>query len=323
MKSTLFAGSTSRFASTLSNTSPAQLRSKWARILIVNHHRMRTSAPGRGITEAVTRRPILRPVWMTFVIGFCAIQTALVVLRAASLSHALQLFLLSALLGAVIWLFHAGTLRAALTGAVVAACLVNTAPGLLHSALPGTIAMFLLTLSATRFRRGEKTSLGLAESKRGRSAAQVVANVGSAAAFAALAAAAAPHLRAILLTAVVAALAEATADTLASEFGESFAGRVVLVSNWKVVPAGTDGGISLKGTLAGLLGAGIVVGVCELTMPLGLRASALALFAAIAGLILDSFLGATLEARGYLENNAVNFLSTLASALIATALVAI
>lgn len=266
---------------------------------------------------------MLRPVWMTFVIGFCAIQMALVVLRTASLSHALQLFLLSALLGTVIWLSRAGTLPAALTGALFAACFANTAPSILYSALPGTIAMFLLTLTATRFRRGEKIILGLAESKRGRAAAQVVANVGSAAAFAALAAAAAPRLRAILLTAVVAALAEATADTLASEFGEGFTGRVVLLINWKAVPAGTDGGISVKGTLAGLLGAGLVVLVCALTMSLGLRASALAVLAAIAGFFLDSLLGTTLEARGYLENNAVNFISTLASSLIATALVAI
>lgn len=258
---------------------------------------------------------------MTFVIGFCALQTALVFTRTAKPLHALQLFLLSTLLGALIWLSRAGTLSAALTGALFAACLANTSPSLLHSALPGLIATFLLTLAATHFRTGDKAAHGLAESKRGRSAAQVVANIGSAATFAALAAAApSARLRQILIIAVVAALAEATADTLASELGETFSGRVVLLTNGTIVPAGTDGGISVKGTFAGLLGAGAVVLVCTLTMPLSLHAAAAALIAAITGLFLDSLLGATLETRGYLDNNAVNFISTFAAALLATAI---
>jgi uncharacterized membrane protein len=37
----------------------------------------------------------------------------------------------------------------------------------------------------------------------------------------------------------------------------------------------------------------------------------------VGGLFVDSLLGATLERRGWLNNDAVNFLSTLAAALIA------
>jgi uncharacterized membrane protein len=37
----------------------------------------------------------------------------------------------------------------------------------------------------------------------------------------------------------------------------------------------------------------------------------------VSGLFVDSLLGATIERRGWLNNDAVNFLSTLAAALMA------
>jgi uncharacterized membrane protein len=41
------------------------------------------------------------------------------------------------------------------------------------------------------------------------------------------------------------------------------------------------------------------------------------------GLLFDSLLGATLERRGWINNDAVNFLSTASSAILALALLAI
>jgi uncharacterized membrane protein len=56
-------------------------------------------------------------------------------------------------------------------------------------------------------------------------------------------------------------------------------------------------------------------------MRLSPRAAAATLTGALAGFFIDSLLGATLELRGYLSNNGVNFLSTFAAALIAAVLV--
>jgi uncharacterized membrane protein len=60
-----------------------------------------------------------------------------------------------------------------------------------------------------------------------------------------------------------------------------------------------------------------VVGVAALALPLGRWDAAIALGAAIAGLFVDSLLGAGPERWGWLNNDAVNALSTLAAAVLA------
>ena len=53
--------------------------------------------------------------------------------------------------------------------------------GWFHTALAPGLALFVLAFAATRFRRSQKEQIGLAESRRGRSASQVAANMGIAA----------------------------------------------------------------------------------------------------------------------------------------------
>lgn len=59
----------------------------------------------------------------------------------------------------------------------------------------------------------------------------------------------------LFLAAAFAVVAVATADTWATEVGLRNPGRTVSVISGKVVQPGTDGGVSLKGTLFSLLGA--------------------------------------------------------------------
>ena len=68
---------------------------------------------------------------------------------------------------------------------------------------------------------------------------------------------------------VTAALAEATADTLASELGEVLGGPPLLLTTLRRVAPGTDGAISLAGTLAGASGAVLVVLVAVFALGLG------------------------------------------------------
>ena len=220
----------------------------------------------------------------------------------------------------LVFLARAATPRAALTGGVITAVL-TLAPlpefsSWYHSALPALLALFLLTFSATRFGRDKKQRLGVAEDKRGRNAAQVAANLGVAG-LGAAAALSHPLPGTCYAVVVAAALAEATADTLASELGEVLGGQPLMVTTGRRVPPGTDGAISLAGTLAGFGGAVLVVFVATLTMGFRVSEAACSGLGAAGGLFVDSLLGATAERRGWLNNDGVNFLSTFVAAVIA------
>lgn len=249
---------------------------------------------------------------------WCAIATVRHVL--ANWSDATQTALLISLaLASLVWLARAATPLAAVTGGVFAAVLTLAPPGgPYRSGLPSLLALFLLTWGATRFGRSRKQQLGVAEDKRGRNAAQVAANLGVAGLGAAAALTSPSSLYAVI---VVAGLAEATADTLASELGQVLGGQPVMVTSLRRVSAGSDGAISLAGTLAGTSGAVLLVLVAVVTLRLSAAQAVCAGVGGIAGLFVDSLLGATAERHGWLNNDAVNFLSTLAAALIATLLV--
>jgi uncharacterized protein (TIGR00297 family) len=120
-----------------------------------------------------------------------------------------------------------------------------------------------------------------------------------------------------MLAACVAALAEATADTVSSEMGQALSGtrwggKTLLITSGRVVAAGTDGGVSVAGTACGALAAAVVVGVSPLAHSPGAKIGVFG--AACAGLVFDSLLGATLERRGWLGNDLVNFTSTVFAA---------
>ena len=233
----------------------------------------------------------------------------------------LQVIGISIAFGLIVRLTGAATGPAAVTGAVIAACLYLRTPGWRTALIPLTV-MLILTLVATRVGRSRKEELGTAEARQGRAASQVAANLGVTA-LAALPITAAqlfsPSQRAtaVSLAAITAALAEAAADTLSSELGQVFGGQPRLLTTFKPVPPGTDGGITLAGTASGCIGATIVTAVAAVTFPLSLRVSSIVFSCAVLGLFFDSLLGAALERRGWLNNDAVNFLSTLASAITA------
>ena len=119
----------------------------------------------------------------------------------------------------------------------------------------------------------------------------------------------------------IGAVATATADTLASEVGVVRTPR--LITTLKKVSPGTDGGISIVGTAAGILGAGLIgffafiLGI----MPDPFTAMKIAVISGTVGCFMDSVLGAVLERRNYLTNEHVNLLATLTGAFLGILLV--
>jgi uncharacterized protein (TIGR00297 family) len=176
------------------------------------------------------------------------------------------------------------------------------------------LIVFVTTLLATRIGRKRKESLQAAEALKGRSASQIMANLGLAGLLIGLAVGSWQLL-------AVAALAEAACDTCSSEIGMAFPGTTVLLTTWKRVDPGADGGISVIGTFAGLAGATAVV-ICSVVIGLVPYAHLLSASAAgFGGMLFDSLLGAVAERRGWMNNDTVNLLGTAAAVFIAWLLI--
>jgi uncharacterized protein (TIGR00297 family) len=134
-----------------------------------------------------------------------------------------------------------------------------------------------------------------------RTARQVVAN-GGVAALAALAGS---------WTAFAGAIAAATADTWATETGAHARALPRLITTWRSVPAGTDGGITVLGTLGGCAGAAVIA---ALSMAVGHAGIAIAV-AGVLGMFVDSLLGASVQGSvRWLDNDAVNLATTISGA---------
>ncbi len=242
---------------------------------------------------------------------------------------------ISAIFGLIVWKMRAGTAGAALTGALITASLMFSTTkypyeySWLHGGLTPLLAVFVLTWAATKIGRAKKERLGTAESKQGRNAAQVAANLGVAALVSFPFQAITPDknlvnlLGTVTAFAALAALAEAAADTVSSEIGQVLGGRPRLITTLRSVDPGTDGGVTLAGSCFGILAAAVVSATAIAASRGDLQdgffwiQAAVVTLAGTVGLLFDSVLGATVERKGWLNNDSVNFLSTACAALFA------
>lgn len=209
-------------------------------------------------------------------------------------------------------------------GGAVSAVVVGTAitAGLGLPGLALMIAFFVLGSAATRLGYRVKAARGIAQEKGGaRGWRHAWANGGVPALLAVLAGMAPPGLRDLLAIAYAAAVATAAADTCSSEVGKAWGRRTFLVTTLRPVPPGTEGAVSLEGTLGGFAGA-LAVGATGVAV--GLFGWPVALLVAVAGLLgslAESLLGTVAERRGWMDNNLLNAANTAIGALLATLIV--
>lgn len=154
----------------------------------------------------------------------------------------------------------------------------------------------VLSKVSDRKRRGETRVIAKGSM---RDMAQVGANGGVALAiFAAAALGFPPDLA---WPAFLGAVATATSDTWATEIGMALRRHARLITTGRTVPAGTSGGVTLVG-FAGSAAGALVIGLVALMLtPAGIEAVGISALAAavggIAGSLIDSFLGATLQVQ--------------------------
>ena len=243
---------------------------------------------------------------------------------------------ISAAFAVVVVTLKAATPSGAVCGGMICLLLMywtgSAMEGLGRTAVTPLTVLFVLTFLSTRAGRRHKANAGLAESRKGRTASQVIANL----AFAALCVT--PWMATIVgrwmasgfpseLSALslawalkmmcLAALAEATADTISSEVGQAYGGSPFMLLNLQRVEAGTDGAITALGTIAGIGGAYLVAIAGAWAMHLHRTEVWVGAGAGVAGLFFDSLLGATVERKGWLGNDLVNFTSTVFAAAVA------
>lgn len=171
------------------------------------------------------------------------------------------------------------------------------------------IIFLLLSLVATRHAKPYKKSLGEFEGRR--TAKNVISNGIVAFMMAAFGGYYLPFVGGF-----VGAIATATSDTLASEIGVTQTPR--LITTFKKVAPGTDGAVSVLGTAAGIVGAGII-GICAYLLGVVANPYSALIVSIVSGTVgcfMDSFLGAIFERRDLLTNEHVNLIATITGAVI-------
>jgi len=187
------------------------------------------------------------------------------------------------------------------------------------------LIFLILGILSTKFRYGYKERKRLHERGNGmRKARNVMAN-GLIPAVAALSALIFSPDKMIIPFTV--AIAVATSDTFASEIGV-LSDRVYLITNLKKTEAGTNGGISLLGEGASLLGASVIAISAFFLVGMELKWLVFSIIMGFVGCQIDSLLGATLQggekgredqlpSDAVLTNSDVNLLSISIASLIA------
>jgi len=184
------------------------------------------------------------------------------------------------------------------------------------------VVFFVLGTAATKTGHARKEALGIAQERGGRRGAKnAIANCGVGAMLAFIAGTSGYETLAYL--GLAAAFATAACDTVSSEIGQAYGRTTYLITTLERVRPGTDGAVSLEGTLAGMAAAAVVALTAWGLGLVGAAGAAVVVAAAVFGSTLESWMGARWERSKLIDNEAINFANTLAGALFAVSMSAL
>jgi uncharacterized protein (TIGR00297 family) len=180
------------------------------------------------------------------------------------------------------------------------------------------LAFFIIGTTTTKVGYRVKAARALAQEKGGRRGfSHAFSNVGMAAILAVCASAALPHFAIVWWMAAAASLVTATADTTASEIGQLLGRRTFLPLTFRPVPVGTEGAISLEGTLAGVVAGAIVatIAVRARTALFDVNWIVILTLAAFLGSYIESIAGSwNRKQEKPIPNGVLNFINTMVGA---------
>jgi uncharacterized protein (TIGR00297 family) len=178
---------------------------------------------------------------------------------------------------------------------------------------------FLVGSAVTRIGMAQKEAEGIAEKRAG---ARGPENVWGSALTGTLCAVATlfwdSPLKELFLLAYVASFSTKLADTTASEVGKAYGKRTFLITTLQPVPRGTEGAVSLEGTLAGIVASVAIALVGWGVGLINLWGIFWCVLAAFIATNIESLIGATLQSRlAWLTNEIVNIINTTIGAIAA------
>lgn len=184
------------------------------------------------------------------------------------------------------------------------------------------VSYLILGSAVTKLRMKEKEALGIAEKRGGARGPENVWGSAFTAMMCAISTYLFPQWATIFKVGYVASLATKISDTFGSEIGKGFGKTTYLITTFKRVPRGTEGAVSLEGTLAGIAVSFVFAAIGSffgLIQGGILGASSIAcVIAAFVATTIESYIGATFQdSIPWLTNELVNLINTLIGAAVA------
>ncbi|KAH7425386.1 hypothetical protein KP509_11G051800 [Ceratopteris richardii] len=187
------------------------------------------------------------------------------------------------------------------------------------------ILYFALGTGVTKLKIKQKEREGIAEKRSGKRGPSSVWGSGAAGivcAIAAITGLGGSDLSYFWQLGFVASFATKLSDTISSEVGKAYGTTTYLVPSMKIVPRGTEGAVSLEGTLAGLSACIIFCAIAYNINEVTGRDALICVVASQVANLLESYLGATLQDRKgfeWLNNDVVNVVNISFGAILAIA----
>jgi len=211
-----------------------------------------------------------------------------------------------------------------------------TKAGLFHSFLLGIglwtflgyegwllcVSYLILGSLVTKVKMNYKKSLGIAEKRDGKRGPENVWGSAATAMVLAILTYLLPNkFYEVLKIGYLASLTTKLSDTFGSEIGKAYGKNTYLITTLKKVTKGTEGAISVEGTLAGVVG-GIILSIIGYLLGFiyNWKGFVICNIAAFIACLFESYIGATYQQHAFLTNELVNLINTVIGAVIAMGL---
>lgn len=185
------------------------------------------------------------------------------------------------------------------------------------------MAFYVIGTAATKLKMKQKQKEGIAEKRGGKRGIESVVGSGTAAAVCALCSIygiGGPGIAPLWQLGYLASLCTKLSDTISSEIGKAYGKTTYLVTTLSTVPRGTEGAVSVEGTVAGVIAAIFLAGTAYALGQVDRCGAYIAVGASQLANLFESFLGATYQGQpGYewLSNDLVNVANVTVGALLA------